>query len=307
MSHKLRIGTRGSALALWQADHVQGLLRAANPQVELERIIIKTEGDRDQRSSLTQIGGQGVFTKTIEEALLQSRIDVAVHSLKDLPSQMSEGLMLAAVPGRAPVNDVLVTETGQTLAELKQGAVVASGSIRRRSQLLQLRPDLRLVDLRGNIDTRLRKLREDGLDAIIMARAAIMRLELTEVRFYEFTTREMLPAVGQGAVGIQIRENDEDTKRIVSGINDPEVFACVSAERAFLRKLDSGCQFPVGALAVMENGEILLQGFVGSEDGRTVIREQMRDRLEQAENLGNRLAEVFIGRGALQILNNGSN
>jgi hydroxymethylbilane synthase len=246
---KIRIGTRGSRLALWQADYIEHLLRQSNNDIELERIIIKTEGDRDQSSSLTQIGGQGVFTKAIEEALLENRIDVAVHSLKDLPSAMPEGLFLAAVPERGPVEDVLVTKDGLSLNELGEGASVATGSIRRCSQLLHLRPDLDIQDLRGNIETRLNKLYQQNLDGIIMARAAIYRLELDHVKYYSFSTDEMVPGVGQGAVGVQTRADDLATNEVVRLISHQETFDAVTAERAFLNELDSGCQFPVGAYA----------------------------------------------------------
>ncbi|RLD15961.1 hydroxymethylbilane synthase, partial [candidate division KSB1 bacterium] len=262
----IRIGTRGSALALWQTEFVENSLKRHFPELQIERIIIKTEGDRDQKTSLTQMGGQGVFTKTIEQALLDGRIDVAVHSLKDLPSTMPEELMLAAVPERGPVEDVLVTPQGKGLSELPAGATVATGSIRRRCQLLQMRPDLKLVDLRGNIHTRLRKLHEQNLDGIIMARAALLRLNIEDVHYRVFAPQEMIPAVGQGAIGIQIRANDERTAQWVSAINHEPTRQAVTAERTVLRVLDTGCQFPMGAFGQVKNGTLELVAFVGSMD-----------------------------------------
>lgn len=301
---KIRIGTRGSRLALWQADYIESLLKQASKDIVFERIIIKTEGDRDQRSSLTQIGGQGVFTKAIGDALIENRVDVAVHSLKDLPSMMSEGLYLAAVPERGPVEDVLVTKDGLSLNELKENASVATGSIRRCSQLLNLRPDLNITDLRGNIDTRLNKLQEQNLDGIIMAHAALVRLELSHVRYYSFNTDEMVPSVGQGAVGVQTRANDTATNEVVKLISHQPTFDAVTAERAFLNELDSGCQFPVGAYAQVEGDRLKISGFVGSDDGEEVYREKSEGFVGDAEKLGRQLAQSFIGQGAQELLTN---
>ncbi len=303
MSKFIRIGTRGSQLALWQANFVQSELEKNNPDVSFERVIIKTTGDRDQKSSLTQIGGQGVFTKTIEDALLNKEIDVAVHSLKDLPSQETAGLVLGAVPQRGFVEDVLVTENGTTLQQLAQGARIATGSIRRQSQLLALRPDLEIKDLRGNIDTRLRKLAEEDLDAIIMAKAAIVRLELDQVKYSEFKVDDMVPSVSQGAIGIQIRQGDEETLSAVHKMNHAPTFQAVMAERSLLRTLDSGCQFPVGAFAQVVSDEVLdIIGYVGSVDGKTIIKERLAGSPEQAELLGERLAEILIDKGAKDVL-----
>ncbi len=299
---KIRIGTRGSKLALWQADYIINALARQYPKLSIERIIIKTEGDRDQKSSLTHIGGQGVFTKTIEEALLRKKIDLAVHSLKDLPSQMSSGLTLGAVPKRAAVQDVLVTKDGRSLSELPVGATVATGSIRRRSQLLNMRADLKIVDLRGNIDTRLRKLHEENLDAIIMAKVALVRLGLENILYYTFGLDEMIPAVGQGAIGVQVREVDERIAETVKSINDEETFNAVTAERTYLRELDSGCQFPVGAYGVIRKNRLILKGFVGSEDGKTILIDSIESLITAAETTGRKLARMLIKRGALDVL-----
>ncbi len=298
----IRIGTRGSRLALWQADYIEHLLHEKHPDLNLQRIIIKTEGDKDQRSSLTQIGGQGVFTKAIEEALLNNEIDVAVHSLKDLPSAMPNGLVLAAVPERGPVEDVLVSKSGMAFADLKQGAQIATGSIRRQSQLLNLRTDLNITDLRGNIETRLHKLMTQNLDGIIMARAALVRLELNQVKYSLFKTNELLPAVGQGAVGVQIRSADKEIYSLINSVNHASTFMAVTAERALLNELDSGCQFPIGGFAHHDGEELVLNGFVGSEDGKEIYRETVRGQAEQAEELGRKLAKQFIQLGAHKFL-----
>lgn len=297
---KIRIGTRGSRLALWQAEFIERELRRHHPNLELEKIIVKTEGDRDQKSSLARIGGMGVFTKSIEDALLEQRVDIAVHSLKDLPSTMSEGLELGAVPERGLVEDVLVTLEGWTVQELHAAAVVATGSIRRRSQILNIKPNLTIRDLRGNIDTRLRKLVDENIDGIMMARAAIARLQLSDVRYYTFPPEIMTPGVGQGAIGVQVRADDRPILEVTEPLNHLPSFLAVRAERAFLKELDSGCQFPVGAHAVTKNGRITLSGFVGSEDGKTVIRDQLTG--SDPDATGVTLARIFLEKGARNIL-----
>jgi len=298
----IRIGTRGSALALWQADHITVLLQTALPGITIERMIIKTEGDRDQKTSLTQMGGRGVFTKSIEDALLAGQIDVAVHSLKDLPTTMTDGLVLAATPERGPVEDILVSAEGLALDQLPEGARIASGSIRRRSQLLHRRPDLELQDLRGNIDTRLRKLKEDHLDGIIMAHAAIIRLKISGISYSVFTTEEMIPAVGQGIIGLQARAEDEEILSLLEHVNHHATFTAAVCERAFLNELDSGCQFPVGAYAALQNGQLNLSGFVGSMDGRALIRDSLIASPSDPVSCGRELACRLQDRGANDLL-----
>ncbi len=299
---KLRIGTRGSELALWQANFVETGLKHLFPNLVLERIIIKTEGDSDQKSSLTRIGGQGVFTKTIERALLTGRIDVAVHSLKDLPSSMPDALTIAAVPPRGPVEDVLVTPDGKQLNDLPHGAKIATGSIRRRCQLLSLRGDLQITDLRGNIHTRLRKLTEQHLDGLIMARAALERLQIKGVQYQIFAPEAMIPSVGQGAIGIQIRRDDLASARHVSALNDQQAYYCVMAERTVLRVLDTGCQFPMGAFAMLQNGRLHLSAFVGSLDGKKLIRAAEIGEPTRFEKVGERLARKLLNAGAEDLL-----
>jgi hydroxymethylbilane synthase len=303
MKQTFRIGTRGSQLALWQASFIQESLERIYPEYRFERIIIKTEGDQDQQSSLKTIGGQGVFTKAIELALLRDEIDIAVHSLKDLPSEMDKNLMLGAVPRRGPVEDVLVSAERYSFSGLPPEAKVATGSIRRQSQILEKRPDIKISDLRGNIHTRLNKLNENGLDAIVMARAALVRLKIDNIPYYVFSTEEMIPAVGQGAVGVQVRKDDHKTVNLVNALNHAETLMAVTAERALLHTLDSGCQFPVGAHARVVKDSLEITGFVGLEDGTRVLKETLRDRAENAGTTGKLLAEKLIQRGALQLLN----
>lgn len=303
MNKVVKIGTRGSQLALWQAEYIKSRLTIHSPEVEFKIEIITTTGDRDQKSSLSQIGGMGVFTKTIEDALLAGTIDIAVHSLKDLPSQENEQLALAAVPIRGPFADVLVSEDGIRLADLPQGAQVATGSIRRRSQLLAIRPDLKIEDLRGNINTRLQKLTTENWHAIVMAHAALERLELNDIKYSIFSTDEMIPAVSQGAIGVQTRADEFKIISMVKKINDQQTYQAVLAERAVLRRLDSGCQFPIGAHAQVDSkGYLTIHGFVGAMDGRHIIKKRKQGHAKEAEHVGTALADDLIADGALDLL-----
>jgi hydroxymethylbilane synthase len=300
---KIRIGTRGSRLALWQARYVEEGLRAHAPGIACELLVIKTQGDRDQSSSLTQIGGLGVFTKEIEKALLDDEIDIAVHSLKDLPSAMTDGLDLGAVPARGPVKDALVSLRGIPLQDLPEGAAIGTGSIRRRSQLLHHRPDLQMNDLRGNIDTRLSKLHQGEFDAIVMAQAALVRLQMKNILYSVFDCSEIIPAVGQGAIGLQIRAGDDFIKDFIQPLNHHPTYQAVTAERVFLSMLDSGCQYPVGANANVKDDTMEIAGFVGSEDGQTVFKDSLVGSSKAPAGIGIQLAERFIELGALRLLN----
>jgi len=299
---RIRIGTRGSRLALWQAASVEKGLHRVAPEIDCEIIVIATQGDRDKTSSLTRIGGMGVFTKEIERALADNEIDIAVHSLKDLPTEMTEGLELAAVPERGPVEDALVSLRGLSLGELPEGAVIGTGSIRRRSQLLRRRPDLRMKDLRGNIETRLRKLYSGEYDAIMMARAAMVRLGLQMVLYSVFDRGDIIPAVGQGAIGVQIREGDHSVRKTISALDHLPTHRAATAERAFLRALDSGCRFPVGANAVVVGNRLDMIGYVGSVDGKTAYTEIHSGPGESAAGAGEELAGRLIDAGALRLL-----
>jgi hydroxymethylbilane synthase len=302
MTSPIRIGTRGSRLALWQAHHVAALLRPLAAPRPVELVEIQTEGDRDQHTSLVRIGGQGVFTKEIQNALLDGRVDVAVHSLKDLPTFPVAGLTLGAVPPRGPVGDAFVSRRHRRFDELPDGARVATSSLRRRAQLLYRRPYLRLVEIRGNVETRLRKLVEQGLDALILAEAGLERLglagEITEI----LDRRWMLPAVGQGALGLECRADDTATLALLRPLNDAATHAAVLAERSLLRSLGGGCQVPLGALAVVAGQELTLRGVVLRPDGTARIDGKIAGPPEDAEGLGERLAAVMLARGAGDLL-----
>ena len=298
----IKIGTRGSKLALWQAKYIEKNLTSIFSRIPFEIEIIKTEGDRDQSSSLTKIGGQGVFTKTIEDALLDKKIDIAVHSLKDLPSHLSEGLLLAAIPERAEIEDILISKSGYNLEQLPENAVIGTGSIRRRCQLLNFRSDLKMADLRGNIETRLDKLKSGQYDGIIMARAAISRLGIDSIKYKTIGHEQMIPAVGQGAIGVEVRADDEETFKLVRNINHECSYLAVMAERAFLHRLDTGCQFPTGAIAFVNNKNLVIHGFCGSEDGATMLKEKVSGSVDDHLKLGTLLAEKLILRGAMKLI-----
>jgi hydroxymethylbilane synthase len=296
-----RIGTRGSTLALWQANHVKKLLEASG-SVQAEIITIKTSGDQDQESSISQIGTKGVFIKELEEALLDQRIDLAVHSMKDVPTQIPEGLTIAAILKRDEVRDCLVSKFGHKLAKLPRSARVGTSSVRRRAQLLRNRPDLDVRELRGNIDTRLRKLDECEYHAIVLAKAGLDRLGLGWRAAEVLTTEIMLPAVGQGALGIETRADDEEAKNLVVALADPNTRACVSAERALLAELEGGCQVPLGAWANIEAGFLSLDACVVSPDGADYIRLSRFGGMQAAETIGKKLGEEFRAAGADRIL-----
>jgi hydroxymethylbilane synthase len=305
MTSPLRIGTRGSPLALWQARHVTALLRTAVPDLAVELVTIETAGDQVRDVPLVQLGGQGAFTKEIQKAVQAGQVDVAVHSLKDLPTFAVEGLVLAAVPERGPTGDALVARSGDSFAALPQRAVVATSSLRRRAQALYRRPDLRLVDIRGNVETRLRKLETLRLDALILAEAGLRRLGLGRVITEVLDPAWMLHAVGQGALGLECRSADAATRALLTKIDHEPTRPCVLAERALLRGLGGGCQVPVGAQTVREGDTLLLRGVVIRPDGGARVEGQVRGPANAAEELGQRLAEDLLGRGARELLEAG--
>jgi hydroxymethylbilane synthase len=302
MTSPLRIGTRGSRLALWQANHVAGLLRALPSAPPVELVIIQTAGDQVRDVPLTQIGGEGVFTKEIQRALLENTADVAVHSLKDLPTTPVEGLALAAVPERGPAGDVFVSERHRAFADLPPAAVVATSSLRRRAQVLHRRPDLRLVDIRGNVETRLRKLTAEGLDALILARAGLERLGLGGVITEVLDPAWMLPAVGQGALGLECPSDDAATRALLEPLNHSPTRQAVLAERALLRALGGGCQVPIGAATVIRGEDLTLRAVVIQPDGSRRLEGQVTGPRTAPEELGRRLAGELWARGAQQLL-----
>ncbi len=298
----LRIGTRGSTLALWQAQFVRDRLLAVAPERQIELVEIETEGDRIRDVPLVQLGGQGAFTKAIQQALLDGRADVAVHSLKDLPTFAVEGLMLAVVPERGPTGDAFVSRKYRSFAELPPDAVVATSSLRRRAQVLYRRPDLKLVDMRGNVETRLRKLVEQQLDAVILAEAGLVRLglekEITEI----LDPSWMLPAVGQGALGLECRTDDAATRRLLERLDHKETHAAVLAERAMLRGLGGGCAVPIGAATTIQERTLTLRGVVLSPDGAQRIEAEKTGPSQDPESLGQQVATLLLERGARDLL-----
>lgn len=304
MSGPLRIGTRGSRLALWQAHHVQELLARAAPGLPVELVVIETQGDRVRDQALSQLAqsGYGVFTKEIQAALLDRRVDLAVHSLKDLPTIPVPGLELVASPQRGPTGDAFISRRYPTVASLPDGAVVATSSLRRRSQFLHHRPGLSVVDVRGNVETRLAKLETQGFDAILLAEAGLRRLGL-EGHITELCSAEwMLPAVGQGALGLECRTDDDATREVVARLNHAPTWGAVLAERSFLAALGGGCLVPIGASAGPAGGQLRLRGAVLSPDGRRRVAGEATGPAAEPEALGRELAGLLLNEGAAELL-----
>jgi hydroxymethylbilane synthase len=302
MSSALRLGTRGSPLALWQANHVAARLRPVVAPRRVELVTIETHGDRDQSSALAAMGGFGVFTKAIQTALLDDRIDVAVHSLKDLPTIPTPGLELVTTPPRGPAGDAFVSRRYAGFDDLPDGAVIGTSSLRRRAQLLNRRPDLELLDLRGNVETRLRKLDEQRLDAIILAEAGLVRLNLADRITQILDPTWILPAVGQGAIGLECRADDDDTKQFVEALRDGETFVRVTAERAMLLALGGGCLVPIGVTSAVANGILNLRGAVLSPDGRRRIVATHTGPADAPLAIGQELAAMLLAEGAGELL-----
>ncbi|MFU8837586.1 MAG: hydroxymethylbilane synthase [Thiohalomonadaceae bacterium] len=303
MNKKLiRIATRESLLALWQAEYVATALKNAHPGLEVELIKMKSEGDRILDTPLAKIGGKGLFTKELEEGMLRGDADIAVHSMKDVPMELPEGLHLPVICPREDPRDAFVSNSCKSLDQLPQGAVVGTSSLRRQAQLLALRPDLQIRFLRGNVQTRLRKLDEGEYEAIILAGAGLKRLKLEDriTELLDVTT--MLPACGQGAVGIECRVDDDELNLMLASLNEPKTAARVLAERAMNRRLEGGCQVPIGGYAELEHGVIVLHGLVARPDGSEVVRGSISGYPEVAEELGITLAEDLLSRGADVIL-----
>ncbi len=293
----LKIGTRRSKLALWQANHVKSVLETAWPDLQCELVEFVTKGDKVLDKPLPEIGGKGLFTQELEAALLESRVDIAVHSLKDLPVENPAGITLGAVGKRADARDVMI---GRCIEDLPQGAVVGTSSLRRASQLKTQRRDLKIESIRGNVPTRIRKCEEGQYDAIVLAAAGVLRLELVEKVAEYLSVETMLPAPGQAALGIQCRQDDVDTLRYLSAIHHAVTHSCVTAERAFLSALGGGCAVPVAAYAVYDAGTIKMTGCVSHPAGTSVVR--VAGQGIDPFDLGQRLAEQALAKGAGKIL-----
>lgn len=297
----LRIGTRGSMLAKWQAEFVRKLILEKTGS-DAEIVIIRTTGDKLPQASFAQIGGKGVFTKELEEALLDESVDLAVHSVKDIPTEVPSRLCFPAVCRRADIRDCLVAANGATLASLRRGARVGTSSLRRQSQLRHVRPDLDVRDLRGNVDTRLRKVESGEYEAVMLAKAGLDRLGLSGRITEVMDPESFLPAVGQGAIAIQARLKDEELGDALGALDDPPTRQAIMAERALLAALEGGCQVPLGAWARVERGELVMDAVVCSADGRQQVRQRGTAMPEQARGLGQQVAQMLIDAGAGSIL-----
>lgn len=302
MGRKIKIGTRGSELALWQAEWIKKSLESFNKGCTYEIEIIKTKGDKIIDVSISKIGDKGLFTKEIEQSLINGGIDMAVHSLKDLPTALPEGLKLGAFSKRAERRDVLISNKYDSLEEIPLNGRIGTGSLRRKSQLLNYRNDLEIVEIRGNITTRLNKLEELNLDGIILAHAGIYRLGLDDYLKQIIDVNIILPAVSQGIIAVEIRNGDEETTELAGSISNKNSEKEARAERAFLRELEGGCQVPIGIHSTINGENLILEGMVGSVDGSKIIRDIITGNLSEPEKTGIRLAEMLKKKGALEVL-----
>lgn len=297
----LKFATRPSKLARWQTNHVINSLKPQFPNYQFEEKVMSTKGDRNIDQPLPEIGGKGLFTLELEQALLRGEVDAVVHSMKDLPVDDSAGQIIAAIPERANPHDVLISPNNYTIKSLPENAVVGTSSLRRQAQLLTIRPDLTIKPIRGNIDTRIRKVQDGDYDAIVLAAAGVERLGLAEDISHELTFDLMLPAPGQGALAVQCRADDQDTQAVLSKIDHPETRRAVETERHFLSKLQGGCSLPVGAHAQIKNGYIHMQTIVLDENGQRVIR--VEGEAEHGFDLAEDLANQAFQQGAAEVLN----
>ncbi len=298
----LRIATRRSQLALWQAEYVAAELRRLHPGLEVELVPMSTRGDQILDQPLTQIGGKGLFMKELEDGMLRGEADLAVHSMKDIPWRLPDGFELAAVSERADPRDAFLSSHYSSLDELPEGARVGTASLRRQCQIKDRRPDLEIDILRGNVQTRIGKLDDGQFDAIVLAASGLDRLELAHRITRRLTPEESLPAVGQGALGIECRAGDERVRALVAPFNDAHTATRITAERAMNTRLEGSCQVPIAGYAALEAGELHLRGLVGAADGTEVLRGEVRGAAEEAAELGTRLGDELLGRGADRIL-----
>ncbi|EPF69911.1 hydroxymethylbilane synthase [Acinetobacter rudis] len=302
MKKNLKIATRQSPLALWQAEYIQNQLMQLHPGLQVELVTFVTQGDKILDTPLAKIGGKGLFVKELEAALLDGRADLAVHSMKDVPMALPEGLSLAVICEREEPYDAFVSNHYEHFEQLPLGAKLGTSSLRRKCQILQQRPDLDVIDLRGNVGTRLNKLDEGLYDAIILASAGLKRLGLSHRNRHHLDPQLSLPAVGQGALGLECREQDLETLALIKPLLHAETDACVRAERAFNAYLEGGCQVPIAGFATLLGEQISIEGRVGSVDGKTLLISKMQGHVTQAEQLGVQLAKDLIEQGAAELL-----
>ncbi|WP_334135179.1 hydroxymethylbilane synthase [Acinetobacter schindleri] len=298
----LKIATRQSPLALWQAEHIRARLQELHADLQVELVTFVTQGDKILDTPLAKIGGKGLFVKELEAALLDGRADLAVHSMKDVPMALPEGLSLAVICEREDPLDAFVSNTYASFDELPQGAKVGTSSLRRKSQILKARPDLEIIDLRGNVGTRLSKLDAGNYDAIILASAGLKRLGLIDRIRHTLKPTVSLPAVGQGALGLECRDRDQAVLDLILPLLHAETDACVRAERAFNAYLEGGCQVPIAGYATLQDGKIAIEGRVGSVDGATLLKAELQGDVNQAEQLGVTLAQNLLAQGAGDLL-----
>ena len=302
MKKLLRIATRKSPLALWQAEHVKARLLQAHEGLEVKLVTMSTQGDKILDTPLAKIGGKGLFVKELEQGMLEGRADIAAHSIKDVPMEFPEGLYLSTILEREEPCDAFVSNKYDTLDELPEGAVVGTSSLRRRCQLLQRRPDLQIEDLRGNVNTRLSKLDDGQYDAIILACAGLIRLEMADRIKQSIASNIILPAVGQGSVGLEAREGDEETLELISILDHPTTRYRIVAERALNHGLNGGCQVPIACHATVDGDELYLRALVGEPDGSNIVSGEKTGHVNDAEAIGTELANELLASGAKTIL-----
>lgn len=296
------IGTRSSKLALWQAEYVKKQLEDKYKELKVELKLMTTKGDKILDAPLAKIGGKGLFTKELETAMLAGDIDIAVHSLKDMPTEVPAGLIISAITKRFDAGDAMVSNKYKNLIELPAGAKVGTSSLRRRAQLLHARPDLKIDDLRGNVNTRLSKLDNGEYDAIILAVAGLKRLGFGE-RITEVLSKKMvLPAVGQGALAIETRANDDEMRQLIAFLNDTETVKCAEMERSFLARVEGGCQVPVGVYAVIDSGKLKAEAVIAAVDGKRLYRDGITGSPDKARELGIELADELLAKGGIDIM-----
>lgn len=299
---RLILGSRGSPLALWQANYAKKLLEEEYGDLAVAIKVIKTTGDKVRKTPLAEIGGKSLFIKEIEEQLLEERIHVGVHSMKDVPVALPKGLIIGAILKREDPRDVFVSKKYDSLLHLPKRAKVGTSSLRRQAQLKNFRPDLEVIPLRGNVETRLRKMTAGEEDAIVLAAAGLTRLGLAKKITEYLPTTLMLPAVGQGAIGLEVREEDDDIRRLIDFMNDIETVHCIQAERAFLKAIEGDCRAPIAGFAEIDGQTLKVTGMVASIDGRELIRDRLEGNIRDAASLGEQLARVLFGHGAREIL-----